>query len=312
VEVSGSGPPGAVAGSSALLSDATGGSSNSGTVKVNTGQLIVRDQGQVAVNNQGTGNAGDLEVNAGSVLLDNQGTLTAATASGEGGNIKLQAQDLVLMRRNSLISAEAGGTGNGGNIEINTPFLVALEGSDIVANAQGGFGGKVTIQAQGILGTEARRELTPESDITASSAAGPQFDGVVDIQTPDADLSQGIVLLPEEVVDVTGLIAQGCGTGRGAQSSRFIVTGRGGLPPNPGGTIPSNAVLEDLGTAPVQQARNDSDSVISTKATRPSAAPLVEAQGWVINSSGQVVLTAQDPTVTPHSPWRTSATCHAR
>ncbi len=310
VEISGSGPPGAVAGSSALLSDATGGSRNSGTVKVNTEQLIVRDGGQIAVNNQGQGNAGDLEVNADSVLLDNQGTLTAATASGEGGNIKLQVQDLVLMRRNSLISAEAGGPG--GNIETNTRFLVALEDSDIVANAQGGFGGRVNIQARGIFGTQDRRTRTPQSDITASSAAGAQFDGVVEIQNPNVDPTRGVVALSEEVVDVTGLIDQGCGTGRVAQSNQFIVTGRGGLPPNPGGTIPSDTVLEDLGSAPVPQARHDSGSAISTKPTRPSAAPLVEAQGWVINDSGQVVLTAQPPTVTPYSSWLTSVNCYVR
>lgn len=316
VEVSGKGPPGTQSGSSnpgsALLSSANEGSSNSGRVRINTGKLIVRDEALVAASNQGRGNAGNLEVQARSIFLDNKGTLTAETASGEGGDIQLRSQDILLMRHNSQISAKASGTANGGNIEINTPLLVALEDSDIVADAQGGFGGKVTIQAQGILGTQARKEPTLESDITASSAAGPQFDGVVDIQTPDADLSKGIVALPEEVIDATGLIAQDCGTGRGAQSSRFIVTGRGGLPPNPGGTISSETVLEDLGTAPVQHARNDSGHAISTKPPRPSTAPLVEAQGWVINASGQVVLTAQPPRVTSHSLWLTSLNCQMR
>jgi filamentous hemagglutinin family protein len=296
---------------SSISAETTGGSGDSGTVTINTGQLIVRDEALVSVNNDGSGKAGNLEVQARSIFLDNGGTIEAQTASGEGGNIRLQLQDLLVMRRNSLISAEAGGTGNGGNIDIDTQLLVALENSDIIANAVGGFGGRVEITTQGIFGTQARRDRTPESDITASSAAGPQFDGVVEIQTPDVDPTKGIVALPEEVVDVTGLIAQGCGTGRVAQSSQFILTGRGGLSPNPGGTIPSDTVLEDLGTVPVQRARKDSGTAISTKPTRPSAAPLVEAQGWVINSSGQLVLTAQAPTVTPHSSWLTSASCHA-
>lgn len=312
IEVSGSAPQGAVAGSSALLSNATGGSGDSGTVKINTGQLIVQDQARVAVNNQGMGKAGNLEVRADSVFLDNKGTITAATTSGEGGEIQLQAQDLVLMRHNSLISAEAGGTSNGGNIKTDTLFLVALENSDIVANAQGGFGGRVAIQARGIFGTQARRERTAQSDITASSAAGPQFDGVVEIQTINVDPIKGLEALPENIIDATGLIAQDCGTGGKAQSSNFTVTGRGGLPPNPGETIPSDAVLEDLGTAPVQHARNDFGRAISTQSTRPPAAPLVEAQGWVISSSGQVVLTAQAPRVTHHSPWLTSLNCQMR
>lgn len=316
VEVSGKGPPGTQTGSSnpgsALLSSANLGFSNSGTVRINTGELIVRDEAQVAVSNEGLGDAGDLEVNARLIFLDNQGTLSAATASGEGGNILLRSQQLLLMRHNSLISAEAGGTANGGNIEIDTPLLVALENSDIVANAEGGRGGKVTIQARAIFGTEARRELTAESDITASSAAGAQFDGVVDIQTPDVDLSKGIIALPEDIVDSAGLIAQGCGSGRGVDSSRFVVTGRGGSSPSPGGTIPSQVVLEDLGTAPIQTSRTSSNRATATQPIPPSPAPLVEAQGWVINSEGQVVLTAQAPTVTPHPAWASSATCNAR
>jgi large exoprotein involved in heme utilization and adhesion len=312
VEVSGAGPEGAVAGSSALIAGATGGSSDSGTVRINTGQLIVRDEGLVGVSNQGSGNAGNLEVKGRSVVLDNQGSLTAETASGEGGDITLQVDEAVVMRRNSLISAEAGGTGNGGNIEINTRFLIAPENSDIVANAQDGRGGRVTIKAQSVFSTQVRRERTPDSDITASSAAGPQFDGVVDIQTPDVDPSKGTIALPQEVVDATGLVTQGCGAGGVIASSKFTVTGRGGLAAAPGGTIPSEAVLEDLGTAPVRVGRNTTSSAVSTQPTRPSPAPLVEAQGWVLNSKGQVTLTAQAPTVTPHAPWQTTATCQAR
>lgn len=310
VEVVGTDPTGSVNNSSAIVADATDGFSNSGTVRINTEQLIVRDKARVAVNHQGEGNAGNLEVQARSIFLDNKATLTAATTSGEGGNIQLQAQDLLLMRHNSSITAKAGGSGNGGNIDIDTPLLAAFEDSDIIANAEGGRGGQVTIRSQGILGTQARRELTPESDITAFSQAGIQFDGVVDIQTPDVDPTEALATLPQEVVDVTGLIAQGCADDRGLDSSRFVVTGRGGLAPSPDGTIPSNVVLDDLGTSPVPSASNHSGSTISTNPIPSSAAPLVEAQGWVINASGQVVLTAQASTVKPHNPWLNSATCN--
>ncbi len=39
------------------------------------------------------------------------------------------------------------------------------------------------------------------------------------------------------------------------------------------------------------------------------AVPL-RAFRWVINDKGEVVLTAQAPTVIPNIPWMTSATCH--
>jgi hypothetical protein len=37
----------------------------------------------------------------------------------------------------------------------------------------------------------------------------------------------------------------------------------------------------------------------------------VEAQGWVVNEKGQVVLTAASPIVTPQGEWLNRAKCHA-
>ena len=46
--------------------------------------------------------------------------------------------------------------------------LVALENSDIIANARQSFGGRVSINAQGIFGTQFRDNSTLLSDITAT------------------------------------------------------------------------------------------------------------------------------------------------
>ena len=67
-----------------------------------------------------------------------------------------------------MSSFTAGGTGNGGNITIDTDTLVALENSDIIANARQSFGGRVSINAQGIFGTQFRDNPTLLSDITAT------------------------------------------------------------------------------------------------------------------------------------------------
>ena len=48
------------------------------------------------------GNAGDLEVIADFIRLDNQGKFLAESVTGRGGNIQLQAEDLLLLRRGSL------------------------------------------------------------------------------------------------------------------------------------------------------------------------------------------------------------------
>lgn len=55
-------------------------------------------------------------------------------------------RDLILVRRNSLISAEALNNANGGNIKITQPFIVVVpaENSDIIANAHQSRGGIIT------------------------------------------------------------------------------------------------------------------------------------------------------------------------
>jgi filamentous hemagglutinin family protein len=293
------------------LSTETSGVGDAGDLTIKTEQLIVKDRTEVAVKSQGLGDAGDIEVTAGSILLENQGELTATNTSGKGGgNVRLQDIDLLLMRRNGEISTNAGGSGNGGNINIDTNLLVGLENSDITATAIKGRGGNIQINTQGIFGIEPRSERTPESDITASSVLG--IDGMVEINRPDIEPSGGLVTLPTELFDASRLIAQGCSAGGGTvarESSKFIATGRGGLPPTPTEALRSDAALADLGT-PVQSEGNRASAATSSNLTNSKPTPLVEAQGWMIGSKGEVVLIAQAPTVTPHLPWLPPTSCN--
>lgn len=292
-----------------------------GSLLVSAPRLTVSDRAEVSVTARGRGAAGNLTVNASEIFL-NQGVIRAETRAGQG-NITLNTRDLRL-RNGSLISTNSTGPATGGNISINTRTLVALENSDITANAQESFGGRVSIRADGIFGTQFRNQLTTESDITATSALGPLFSGSVTIQTPDIDPSQGLVQLQTEVVDPTGLIAQGCATGQQVAAGEFVITGRGGLPPNPGEALTDSTVLVDLGKPlpSSQSSKTSYDNFSLTQGTGPSdrlpgshtpphsqALPLVQAQGWMVNSAGKVVLVAQAPNAVPHAPWLTPASC---
>jgi len=286
-----------------------------GGVQVNTPKLIVRDGARVSVNSEGTGVAGNLTVNAPFILLDNQGGLTATTLGGQG-NIFLNSQDLRL-RRNSLISTNARGPATGGNIQINTDTLVALENSDITANAEDSFGGRVTISAQAIFGTQFRLQQTPESDITATSRLGPLFSGQVTIQTPDIDPSRGLLQLQTTVVDPSRLVVQTCGTNAPKAGGEFIITGRGGLPASPQDSLSDETVLVDLGSSlPDRGSHGTVGSpaiVVRPDDTAIPVRSLAQAQGWVVNGDGKVVLLAQSPNsmVSPNS-WLFSPPCHAR
>jgi filamentous hemagglutinin family protein len=280
-----------------------------GDLTITTGQLTVRDGAQVSVKSEGTRNSGNLYLTANSVLLDNQGQLIAETASGGGGNIDLQVEDLLLMRHNSLISAKAIGDADGGNVNIETKFLIAIppdgtDGSDIIASAQQGSGGKIDIDAAGIFGLEERRAIPGNrtNDIDASSEFGSAGD--VTLSTL-INPSQGLSQLPTQLVDPTRQIDSSCAA-RGDNESKFTVTGRGGLPSTPSDLLTSDLVLDDFGT--LATANPPASEPVKPASSSPHK-QLVEAQGWIIAADGKVILTALAPSVTPHTPALTPASC---
>jgi large exoprotein involved in heme utilization and adhesion len=201
-------------------------------------------------------------------------------------------QDLLLLRHRSQISTTAGTAqagGNGGNIDIDAEFIVAVpkENSDITANAFTGNGGRVEVAAEGIFGIQFRPRLTPLSDITVSSDFG--VNGVVEINTPDVDPSRGLSSLPAEPVNVE--VAQSCQT-EGGQAITFFNTGREGIAPNPYEPLDSSDTWEDV-QPPTQLALNSTAASASTSPT--TSKKIVEAQGWIMNANGNVVLVAELP-----------------
>ncbi|WP_414581231.1 filamentous hemagglutinin N-terminal domain-containing protein [Scytonema sp. PCC 10023] len=335
------------------------GSGDAGKMTITTGQLIVRDGATLNVSSQlpklqenviylgdaiNLGKAGELNITARSILLNNKGKLTSETNSGQGGNLNLQVQDLLQLRRNSQISTNAGKAqafGDGGNITINAPsgFIVAepQENSDITANAFTGSGGRVQINATGIFGiaplsredlarqlrTDDPTKLNPQnlltSDITAISQTNPTLNGVVNINTPEVEINRGLINLPVEVEEPR--LAQGCDVAAQNQSE-FIITGRGGIPPSPREVLKSNNVHVDwvsLGedgnnssgaSSRETQERRSRGYTQNHKNVNSAPDEIVEAQGWVVDSNGDVILVAQAPTMTPHGPWFNRASCN--
>ena len=262
-----------------VLSAQTLGGGEVGKLTVATNQLIVRGGGQLLVRGEGAFPAGTLTINADTILLINQARLSAETETGDQGDIVLQTQDL-LLRDSSLITTEATGEATGGDITISADgSLILLDDSAIVARAEGGPGGNIRITTQGLF-------QSPASQIDASSQLG--IDGIVDITTPDLDPAQGTVDLPETLVNPQ--LDQRCQVGGDASTSRFVSTGRGGLPPSPEGPLSSSdSIWEDV-HPPAPQAESTATSNAAAGAL--GSEPIVEAQGWRLNQQGQVVLAA--------------------
>ncbi|MDJ0516792.1 MAG: ShlB/FhaC/HecB family hemolysin secretion/activation protein [Trichodesmium sp. MO_231.B1] len=275
----------------AAESTATG---KGGELIVNTESLEVQNEALVTVRSETSEPAGILQINATSIVLDNKASLNAETTGGEG-NISLNNDKDLILRRNSSITTNATGTATGGNIIINTDNLVALENSDISANAEEAFGGRIDITALGIFGTEFRPRQTENSDITATSELGASFSGEVNLNTPDVDPSDGLVEFEDTIEDISALIDRNpCQRGEG---SEFTITGKGGLPPNPSDPFPANNLWQEENT------RTTPPETIT-----PSDQEFVEAQGWISTPNG-IQLIVNPNTATPARPWLIPPDC---
>ena len=268
---------------------------DTGQLTINTNRLTVSNGGRVNVQHEGTGNAGTLQINAAQVFLESGGSITAASASGRGGNISLNVPTSLQLRGGSRITAEAGGSGDGGNLSINAETIALLGNSNIDANALEGNGGNIRITTNGLF-------LSPDSAITASSQLG--VDGTVEIKQFGENPGEEIVDVSGDRLDASSLVTVSC---EDYQNSDFIITGRGGLSPNPTTRLSINSPLiewaspqEELSTKYKSQREYIQDV---------SNSPLVEATGWTIDEYGKIILVAQAPTATPTVQGLTHPTC---
>jgi filamentous hemagglutinin family protein len=281
---------------------ALGSLGNGGSIFIVPRTVTIQDGAKIAVDSQGSGIGGSIRIQADRVQLRDRGSITAETASSQGGNITLDVKDILLMRQKSLISATAGtagADGDGGNIKIDIPkgFIVGipLENSDIIANASKGKGGRVDINPKGIFGIQRRDKLTDLSDITASSESGPT--GIVNITPPDVDPNRGLVPLPVAVTDPSNKIDQQCAAGTSIGSSQFVVTGQGGLPASPEDKANSTISIARLATIPTKalgtiDAPQKADRSISNPGsmTDRRSETIVEAQTAIRQANGRIRL----------------------
>ena len=233
----------------------------SGNISIDTPDLSVRDSGDIRVQNDGTGDAGNLSITAEKLQVISDGTISAITRGGQGGSIVIDSSTLFADTQ-SLISASAAGNGTGGNITIDTDAIALLNESTIAADAEAGSGGQVQLQSNTLF-------QSPSSAITATSEGGPALDGSVEITVQEESsrteeqLSQTLEL-PSTAVACTRASEEG-----------FAFTGRGGLPLSSETLRRSwegwNTPTE---TAPLSEASQDGQ--------------IIEAQGFLPNGDGTV------------------------
>ena len=162
--------------SSRILSD-TQQTGNSGDVLINAGEGVFLTEESSIVTGAGflgeqvEGNAGILEINTGNLILENNSLIGAQTqATGNAGNVIIQAEESIIINGNSAILSEVleEGIGNAGNIELNSNLFRLQNSSSISTStlSEGqGDAGNITINVENIeIGNNSFIQAITEND----------------------------------------------------------------------------------------------------------------------------------------------------
>jgi large exoprotein involved in heme utilization and adhesion len=253
----------------------------SGNISINGGQnSLLTNNTTVSTRSFGNGNAGDITVGGGNGLLVSNSSITAQADQADGGNIKLNAGSVLLLLNSVISSSVNGGPGTvGGNINID-PLFILGQNVQIRANAVEGQGGNITLIA------DAGVFFDTSSVLDASSQLG--IDGSIDVQAPIINLSGIVTPLPQGTLKVAKMYAERCAAQKGGQFSSFVQGGRDGLPPSPGGFMPSplNMSLPQSFSSSPALLSGSSETMVK-RLGMEAASDLAKHSHWVIGDTVQ-------------------------
>jgi filamentous hemagglutinin family protein len=279
-----------------------------GDINIKAGSLSLADGAFINSSTAGIGKAGNINITANSLTLDrsnifasNVSTISGSTDPIQGSNITINFKDILKLKNDSLISAEATGNASGGNIKIDAEdgFIVAKPNldNDIIATAVKGRGGNINIDVERVYGFDRNRiqnlsaiQLGEDlinngkNDINSSSG-NPTTPGNVEINTDAIDPGKERVNTAAQVIEPDDTVAQACsGSADIANENSFTIVGRGGFPSDPTKPLNSSIFAGNL------KAEGPRSRGVEEKKTL-SSDEIIPARGVAVNEKGQVVLT---------------------
>jgi filamentous hemagglutinin family protein len=179
---------------------ATGSSGNAGSLKIQTGQLIVQGRSQLSASTNGSGNGGTLEITANQVKIQGGASVSANTSGpGKGGTITVNAAESVEVSGKapngtiSLLSGRTSGTGNAGSLAIATKRLTIQDGGQVESSTfNQGQGGALRVTASErveVIG--GATDIQSSTGLFATAVSGSGNGGTLQIDTRQLVLSQG-------------------------------------------------------------------------------------------------------------------------
>ncbi len=295
-----------------------------GKVEVQTRDLTLVSGAQISASTAGTGRAGDVDVRAtGTVNItgENTGIFASSSytifltgtgvavpnrvlqASGDGGNITVRANTLIV-QNNAQLAASTTGQGNAGSIQVTANSFVANTGGQLLTTTSGsGRAGDITVNANNQVqltnfgtGLFANTSNGPGGTITVNTSQFQLGDGATLNATTSAGNAGGnITISGYQFTATTGgqILTTTTGTGKAGditvnfRDRVFLADPGTGLFANTNGGLGGAIAVN----APTVQVTNGAVLNAATGGISPGGNMSVNAQSFEAASGGQLLTT---------------------
>jgi len=252
--------------STEVTADALGGSANAGTItmiadylEMTNGTSISSTAGFGDAENPSEGNAGTITIDInGDALVQASKVLTQADLGPDpdiDGDIDFNVAGFLEMIDSEVSTSVLGGSGDGGDIALSSELMV-LRSSSVTADAVSGTGGNVTITADQFFKT---------ADTVIRAVSELSEDGEVVLNTPDVNgIESSLVSLPTNLLSAAEMFQPTClARAVDEDEGSFVVARRVGRPASPEGLLIDFDVMGGGGATIVAEFADENPSVAS-------------------------------------------------
>ncbi|MFA7279034.1 MAG: filamentous hemagglutinin N-terminal domain-containing protein [Sterolibacterium sp.] len=207
------------------------------SLQVSAPQITLKDA-QITAASSGNMPASSIKVSFSDKLALDPSRITTSSNLGNGGAIDILGGRMLVLENSQITTSVAGTSGNGGNINVSTNTLLMLTGF-IQANtaARNASGGDVAIAAQNLvtsgnvlmLGGQDSYSFMPYAfGFNVIQAAAPTgLSGAIRLTSPALDVSASLIGLNAKLIDTGGMGRSPC---QATGGSSLVQAGRGGMP----------------------------------------------------------------------------------
>ncbi|HHB92129.1 MAG TPA: filamentous hemagglutinin N-terminal domain-containing protein [Thioploca sp.] len=223
----------------ALITTKTFGTGTGGNMTIQTETLRLSNNSLISARSEGSGNAGQIQLTIGNKLYLTDSIIETSAIQADGGNMSINSLGYVYLSNSQISTSVNENFGNGGNITLQPEFVVLNQGK-IFAKAKKGAGGNINILTNGIYNFN----KVPISEvISASSEFG--LDGIVAIETPDENLAESLYIMSDSFSDASGLLNTPCSHRIATNLSSFTIKVSEGVPSSFADYLPSGPLLAE-------------------------------------------------------------------